>query len=99
MVLGLRRIANDVVRDPAIVHQVVGDGLDETRVRLRMRVGIFGFKQLAGFGNDQVTVDVDHRPQRGEERPRPERSLRRILRRRRNLWAKSRWRLLKMGTQ
>jgi hypothetical protein len=48
------RLADPEVHDAAFVHQIVGDGLDEAGMRLRMLVGAFGLRELAG-----AVVDVE----------------------------------------
>ena len=50
------RLAHPQVHDAAFVHQVVGDGLDEAGVRLRMLVGRLRLGQLAGLEVDVVVA-------------------------------------------
>ena len=50
------RLAHPQVHDATVVHQIVGDGLDETGVRLRMLVSGLGFGQLAGEGVDVIVA-------------------------------------------
>ncbi|CCC97391.1 protein of unknown function [Azospirillum baldaniorum] len=54
-VLEQARLADPQVHDAALVHQIVGDGLDEAGVRLRVLVGRGGRGQQAGL---EIDVEV-----------------------------------------
>ena len=50
------RLAHPQVHDAALVDEVVIDALDEAGMRLRMLVGRFRFRQLAGEGVDVIVA-------------------------------------------
>ena len=50
------RLTGPQVHDATFAHQVVTHGLNETRMRLRMRVGILGARDLARYGINVVVA-------------------------------------------
>ena len=48
------RLADPKVHDPALVDEIVGNRLDEAGVRLRVLVGRFGLRHLAGLEVDVI---------------------------------------------
>ena len=50
------RLAHPQVHDAALVDEVVGDGLDEAGVRLRVLVGALRFRELAGAEIDVIVA-------------------------------------------
>ena len=63
------RLAHPQVHDAALVDEVVGDGLDEAGVRLRMLVGRLRLDELAGLEVDVIMALARarrcHRPSAG----------------------------------
>ena len=41
------RLTDPKIHDPAVIHQIIGDGLNKARMRLRMLIAAVGFGQLA----------------------------------------------------
>src|SRR6202161_3024123 len=50
------RLAHPQIHNAALVDEVVADALDEAGMRLRMLVGRFRFRQLAGEGIDIIVA-------------------------------------------